>query len=257
MSGSRIQMSIPHNKESDRRFRDRTRAGQLLAEKLSHYANREDVAVVALPPGGVPVGYEIATALDAPFDVLVIRHLGVPENPVLVMGAVCADGTQILNHEVIRWLNITGETIDTVIATESVESRRLDKLYRGGAPHLKVVDKAVILVDDGISTFSSFRMAVTVLRLRRAAQIVIAVPIASAACVLELRATVNDVVTCTARTIPGELDAVGQWYEDFRQVPQESVRDLYERAKRSFDKVGTLELKPEHNRPANGHGGKR
>ena len=209
------------------RFRDRTRAGQLLAEKLSHYAHRKDVAVAALPPGGVPVGYEIANALNAPLDVLVIRQLRVPENPVLVMGAVSADGTHILNHEVIRWLNIRGETIDTAIATESVESRRLDKLYRGGAPHLKVVDKAVILVDDGISTFFTFRMAVTVLRLRRAAQIVIAVPIAGAAPMLELLAMVNDVVTCTA---PNELSAAGQWYKDFRPVPQESVRDLYERA---------------------------
>lgn len=239
------------------RFRDRTRAGQLLAEKLSHYANRKDVAVVALPTGGVPVGYEIANALNAPLDVLVIRQLRVPENPLLVMGAVSADGTHILNHEVIRWLNIRGETIDTAIATEAVESRRLDKLYRGGAPHLKVVDKAVILVDDGISTLSDFRMAVAVLRLRRAAQIVIAVPIAGAARMLELLAMVNDVVTCTARTIPGELDAAGQWYKDFRQVPQESVRDLYERANRSFGKVGTLEPKAEHNRSANGHGGKR
>ena len=239
------------------RFRDRTRAGQLLAEKLSHYANRKDVAVVALPPGGVPVGYEIANALNAPLDVLVIRQLRVPENPVLVMGAVSADGTHILNHEVIRWLNIRGETIDTAIATESVESRRLDKLYRGGAPHLKVVDKAVILVDDGVSTFSNFRMAVTVLRLRRAAQIVIAVPIAGAAPMLELQAMVNDVVTCTARTIPGELDAAGQWYKDFRQVPQESVRDLYERANRSFGKVGTPEPKSEHNWEANGRGAKR
>ena len=236
------------------RFRDRTRAGQLLAEKLSHYAHRKDVAVAALPPGGVPVGYEIANALNAPLDVLVIRQLRVPENPVLVMGAVSADGTHILKHEVIRWLNIRGETIDTAIATESVESRRLDKLYRGGAPHLKVVDKAVILVDDGISTFSDFRMAVTVLRLRRAAQIVIAVPIAGAAPMLELLAMVNDVVTCTA---PNELSAAGQWYKDFRPVSQESVRDLYERAKHSFGKVGTLEPKPEHNREANGHGAKR
>ena len=95
------------------RFPDRIRAGQLLAEKLSSYRNRNDVAVVALPPGGVPVGYEIANALNAPFDVLVIRHLCVPENPLLVMGAVSADGTHILNQEVIRWLNIRDETINT------------------------------------------------------------------------------------------------------------------------------------------------
>jgi len=116
------------------------------------------------------------------------------------------------------------------------------------------VDKAVILVDDGISTFSTLRMAVTILRFYRAAQIVIAVPIASAASVLELRDMVNRAVTCA---VPSELRAAGQWYEDFQQVHQESVRDLYERAKRSFSKLATFEAKPEHHWPANGHEGKR
>jgi len=246
-------MSIAKNKESDVRFPDRSRAGQLLAEKLSHYANRKDVAVVALPPGGVPVGYEIANALNAPFDILTIRHLHVPENPALIMGAVCADGTHILSYELIRWLNVRAETIDALIATESVESQRLDTLYRGGARHFKVVDKAVILVDDGISTFSAFRMAVTVLRFHRAAQIVIAVPVATAESVLELRATINEVVTCTTS---GEFRAISRWYDDFRPVCQESVLDLYERARRSFSKVETPKPNPRIIGRRNRHGGK-
>jgi len=123
-------------------FPDRAAAGRLLAEKLTHYANRKDVAVVALPPGGVPVAYEIAQALSAPLDLLVIRYLGVPENPALVMGAVAADGTHFLNYEVIRWLKIPDSTIGALVAIESAESRRLDKLYRGETSHLEVVQNA-------------------------------------------------------------------------------------------------------------------
>jgi putative phosphoribosyl transferase len=111
------------------RFPDRNRAGQLLAENLSRYAHRKDAVVMALPPGGVPVGYEIANALNAPLDVLVIRNLGLPNNPALAMGAVSADGAIVLNNEVIRFLNIRDATIDAVIATESAESRRLDQVY--------------------------------------------------------------------------------------------------------------------------------
>jgi len=214
------------------RFPDRIRAGQLLAEKLSSYRNRNDVAVVALPPGGVPVGYEVAIALNARLDVLVIRNLGVPENLALVMGAVSADGALVLNSEVIRFLNIRDATIDSVLATESAESYRLNKAYRGDAPRLEIADKVVILVDDGIETASSMRTAMSVLRLRRPTQIVIAVPIANASAVHELRAATNDVVACV---IPDQFDGVGNWYEDFRQVPDEAVRDFYQRARRDRD----------------------
>ena len=210
------------------RFPDRSRAGQLLAEKLTHHTSRKDVAVMALPPGGVPVGYEIADALNAPLDLLVIRNLRVPENPVLVMGAVCADGTHVLNHEVIRWLKIADATIDAVITTESAESERLDRAYRRGAERVDVAGKTVILVDDGIETASTMRTAVSVLRLRRPTRIVIAVPVANASGVLELRAGANDVVTCI---LPNEFDGVHQWYEDFREISEESVRDLFERVK--------------------------
>jgi putative phosphoribosyl transferase len=211
------------------RFPDRSRAGQLLAEKLSSYANRKDVAVVALPPGGVLVGYEIANALNAPLDILVIRNLRVPENPVLVMGAVCADGTHVLSHEVIRWLKVTDATIDAAITTELAESERLDKAYRGGAERVEIAGKTAILVDDGIETASAMRTAVSVLRLRRPTRIITAAPVANASAVLELRARANDVVTCI---VPDEFDGVHQWYEDFRAISDESVRDLYERGKR-------------------------
>jgi putative phosphoribosyl transferase len=217
------------------RFPDRDRAGQLLAEKLSRYAHRKDVVVMALPPGGIPVGYEIANALNAPLDVLVIRKLGLPSNPAVAMGAVSADGAIVLNNEVIRFLNIRDATIDAVIATESAESRRLDQVYCGDAPHVELKDKVVILVDDGISTTSAIRTAVTVLRLRHPAHIVVAVPVANASSALELRAAVNDLVTCK---ILNEFDGGGQWYEDSRPIAEESVRDLYERARRRSSQVG-------------------
>lgn len=213
------------------RFRNRSTAGQLLAENLSHYANRSDVIVLALPPGGVPIGYEVATVLNAPLDILVIRSLGLPSNPTLAMGAVCADGALALNQELIRWLNISDATIDEVIAAERAESQRLDKAHRGEASDLELMGNVAILVEDGITTASAMRTAVTILRLRRPAQMVIAVPVASPASVLELRGQVNEIVTCS---VPKRFETVGQWYEDFAEISEESVRVLYQRARRRF-----------------------
>jgi putative phosphoribosyl transferase len=210
------------------RFPDRTRAGQLLAEKLDRYANRAGVVVVALPPGGVPVGYEIAIALKVPLEILVPRILCCPQNPVLIMGAVSAEGTHVLFDEVIRWLKVPAARIDAAIAIESAESQRLNKLYRGDAPHLGLSDKTVILVDDGVTSLPSMRMIITILRLRCAADIVLVVPVATASFVRGLRAAVDKVVTCftarVSRPVPG-------WYDDLGQVTDQSVRDLYERAR--------------------------
>jgi putative phosphoribosyl transferase len=223
------------------RFRDRTKAGQLLAEKLSPYADRKDVAVLALPRGGVPVGYEIANTLNTPFDILVVRKLGLPTNPELAMGAIAANGVRVLNDELIRWLNIPEATIDAVAAQESVELRRREQAYRGEASHLEAAGKSVILVDDGIATAFTMRAAVAVLRLCRPAQIVIAVPIAPASSVDELRTEVDDVVSCLTSE---EFESVDEWYEDFRQISDESVRDLYERAKRRSSQIKALKSNP-------------
>lgn len=213
------------------RFHDRSEAGKLLAEKLSQYASRTDVIVLALPPGGVPIGYEVAKALNTPLDILVIRSLRLPSNPELAMGAVCADGALALNQEIIRWLNISETTIDKVIAAERAESQRLDKAYRGDASHLELVGKVAILVEDGITTASAMRTAVSILRLRRPARMLIAVPVASPSYVLELRGQVDDIVTCL---VPKGFETVGQWYEDFAEVSEGSVRNLYQRARRRF-----------------------
>jgi len=207
---------------------DRTRTGQLLAEKLNRYANRKGVVVATVPPGGVPVAYEIAIALNAPLEILVPRILSYPQNPVLIMGAVSAEGTHVLHDEVIQWFKIPDAAIDAAIAIESAESRRLSKLYRGDAPHLEVSGKTVILVDDGVTSFPSLRMTVTVLRLRCAAHIVLVVPIATTSLVRGLQAAVDEVVTCFTA---GGSGPFLQWHADLGQVTDQSVRDLYERAK--------------------------
>lgn len=213
------------------RFRDRFKAGQLLAEKLSHYAYRRDVIVLALPPGGVPIGYEVAKVLNAPLDILVIRRLGLPDNPALAIGVVCADGALVLNHELIRWLNISDARLDDVIAVGRAESLRLDKAYRNDALGLELRDKFAILVDDGMTTASAMRTAIAILRLRRPARIVIAVPVASRSSVLELLAQVDNVITYS---MPNEFETVAQWYDDFAEISEESVRELYERARGRF-----------------------
>jgi len=210
------------------RFPDRTRAGQLLAKKLERFANLKAVIVVALPPGGVPVGYEIAIALNVPLEILVPRILSCPQNPVLIIGAVSAEGTHVLYDEVIRWSQIPDARIDAAIATESAESQRLNKLYRGDAPHLGLSNKTVILVDDGLTSLASLRMTITILRLRCAAHIVLVIPVVPATFVRGLRAAVDEVVTCF-RT--GVSEPAPGSYDDLGQVTDRSVRDLYERAK--------------------------
>jgi putative phosphoribosyl transferase len=147
------------------------------------------------------------------------------------MGAVCADGALVLNHELIRWLNICGAKLDDVIAVERAKSQRLDKAYRNDALRLELRDKFAILVDDGMTTASAMRTVIAVLRLRHPARIVIAVPVASHSSVLDLLAQVDKVITYS---MPNEFETVAQWYEDFAEISEESVRDLYERARGRF-----------------------
>ena len=212
------------------RFRDRAEAGRLLAERLGQYRNRNDVMVLALPRGGVPVGYEIAAALNLAFDILVVRKLGLPNHAELAMGAIAGDGIRVLNHELIRWLNIPDQTIETVAAKEAVELKRREHVYRAGAPPIDVTDKTVILVDDGIATASSIRAAVEVSRHRNPAKIIIAVPTAPASSIEELGREADAVL---AYITPEDFVGVGQWYDNFGQVADETVRDLYQRRKRA------------------------
>jgi predicted phosphoribosyltransferase len=210
------------------RFHDRTEAGRLLATKLMAFADRPDVLVLALPRGGVPVGFEVARALHAPLDVFLVRKLGVPGREELAMGALASGGVRVLNEDVVRALEIPEEVIDAASAEEQWELDRRERSYRGNRSAPPVRGRIVILVDDGLATGSTMRAAVAALRRLQPARIVVAVPVASAETCAELRAEVDDLVCFWT---PELFHAVGLWYEDFTQTTDEEVRDYLERAR--------------------------
>jgi predicted phosphoribosyltransferase len=208
-------------------YRDRIEAGRVLAERLGAYADRPDVIVLALPRGGVPVGYEVARALHAPLDVFIVRKLGVPGHEELAMGAVATGGVRVLNEQVVRGLRIPDSVIDAVASWELEELRRRERLYRGERPPPDVRGKTVILVDDGLATGSTMLAAVRALRQQQPARIVVAVPIAAPDTCELLRAEVDDVVCAVT---PEPFYAVGLWYRDFSQTTDEEVRELLAQA---------------------------
>jgi predicted phosphoribosyltransferase len=207
-------------------FRDRREAGRLLAAKLTAYANRPDVIVLALPRGGVPVAYEVARALGAPLDVFVVRKLGVPGSEELAMGAVATGGVRVLNDQLVNRLGIPDHLIDAVAVREGQELARRERLYRGGRPLLDVRDRTVILVDDGLATGATMHAAIAALRQLHPARIVVAVPTASPETCEEMRAEVDDVICAIT---PEPFQAVGRWYQDFAQTTDEEVQDLLTR----------------------------
>jgi len=208
-------------------FQNRRQAGRLLAAKLVRYANRPDVIVLALPRGGVPVGYEVARALNAPLDVFLVRKLGVPGQEEFAMGAIASGGVRVLNEQAVNTLRIPNSVIERVTAGEQQELSRRERLYRGDRPSADVHDKTVILVDDGLATGSTMHAAVKALRQEQAGRIVVAVPVAARETCESLRAEADDVV-CAAT--PEPFYAVGLWYDDFSQTTDEEVRDLLELA---------------------------
>ena len=210
-------------------FRNRIEAGRLLAGRLIQYANRRDVLVLALPRGGVPVGYEIAQALNVPLDVFVVRKLGVPGHEELAMGAISSGGVRVLNGGVIEGLGIPDDVIDAVAARELRELERRERAYRGERPAPDVRECMVILVDDGIATGSTMKAAVEALRKLEARRIVVAAPTAALSTVREMRPDVDELV---AVMTPADFAGVGQWYEDFSQTTDEEVRELLQRASR-------------------------
>jgi putative phosphoribosyl transferase len=205
------------------RFRNRTEAGKLLASHLAEYANRPDVLVLALPRGGVPVAYEVAKALNLPWDICLVRKLGVPAHKELAMGAIASDGVRVLNYDVVSWLNISSKTIDEVAARELRELQRRDHAYRGNRPSPDVKNRTIILVDDGLATGSTMRVAITVLRQEQPQSIIVAVPVAPQSICKELQAEVDKVVCL--RT-PEPFYAIGLWYENFSQTTDDEVREL-------------------------------
>jgi putative phosphoribosyl transferase len=210
-------------------FLNRTEAGQILAENLSSYANREEVVVLALPRGGVPVAAEVAKGLNAPLDVFVVRKLGLPGHPELAMGAIASGGVRVFNGEVVNALRIPDEVIDTVSAQELIELQRREKAYRADLPPLDVEGKIVIVVDDGVATGSTMLAAASALRQLNACRIVVAVPVIAASTYYELRPAADEVA---AVIMPENFYAVGLWYKDFSQTSDEEVRDLLAQAAR-------------------------
>ena len=210
-------------------FQNRTEAGRLLAEKLEAYSNRPDVAVLALPRGGVPVAFEVATALNAPLYVFLVRKLGVPNYPELAMGAIASGGVRVLNKDVVDYLRIPDEVIEAVASDEEKELARRERAYRGYEEAPNVSGRTVLLIDDGLATGSSMRAAVAALRQLQPARIVVAVPVASPATCDEFRSDVDEIVCAVT---PEPFRAVGFWYEDFSQTTDDEVRDLLRRALR-------------------------
>jgi putative phosphoribosyl transferase len=209
--------------DASRRFHDRHEAGQLLARQMTAYKGRDDVIVFALPRGGVPVGYEIARELGAPLDVFVVRKLGVPWQPELAMGAIAADGIEVLNGDVVTGYNIPPHVIRAVAVRESDEVQRRLLQYRGDRLFPVITGKIAIVVDDGLATGSTMKAAVRAIRQRHPSSVVVAVPVAATDTCRELRREVDDIICLHT---PREFSAVGLWYEDFSQTTDEEVRHL-------------------------------
>jgi predicted phosphoribosyltransferase len=211
-------------------FADRADAGRVVARKLMAYAGRDDVIVLALPRGGVPVAFEVAAALGAPLDVFLVRKLGAPGQEELAMGAIASGDVVVVNDEVIKALKIPSEALEAKIVSERAELARRESIYRGDRPPLCVKARSVILVDDGLATGSTMRAAVAALRRQQPARIVVAVPIGAASTCAEIGAIADE---CICAVTPEPFRAVGLWYDDFAQTDDREVSDLLSRAARA------------------------
>ena len=210
------------------RFADRGDAGRRLAAALSEFKGRTDVLVLALPRGGVPVAFEVARALDVPLDVFIVRKLGVPGHEEFAMGAIASGGVRLVDDSVVRDLRISDREIQRVADAEQRELERRERQYRGDRPLADVAGRTVILVDDGLATGASMRVAVAALRQEHPGRIVVAVPIAPPETCQALRREA-DVVVCAVT--PEPFFAVGLWYDDFSQTMDEEVVELLERGR--------------------------
>ena len=222
-------------------FRDRADAGRRLAAELTSYAGQPGVLVLALPRGGVPVGFEVALALNAPLDVFLVRKLGVPGHQELAMGAIASGGIYVLNADVVDSLRIPSQAIDAVAEAEQRELERRAQVYRDGRPPADVRGRTVILVDDGLATGSTMRAAAVALRSQAPARIVVAVPTAARE-ICDQFSTLVDETVCA--TTPEPFYAVGLWYEDFSQTTDAEVRGLLERARHRWPEQARARSEP-------------
>jgi putative phosphoribosyl transferase len=211
------------------RFHDRFEAGRILGEALRQrgYEAGAELLVLALPRGGVLVGYEVARLLHAPLDVFVVRKVGVPGHEELAMGAIASGGVKVVNKDVVEMLDVSQALFDAMASVELKELERREQEYRGRRPRPQLVSKTVILVDDGLATGSTMLAAVRAVRAAEAERIVVAVPVAASETCDAFAAEVDDVLCAIT---PEPFRAVGIWYEDFAQTSDEQVRELLSRA---------------------------
>jgi putative phosphoribosyl transferase len=211
---------------SSQPFRDRAEAGDLLAARLAELTDRDDVVVLALPRGGVPVGHGVASSLRVAFDVFVVRKLGVPGHEELAMGAIASGGVRMVNHDVVDPLGIPQDVIDLVAQREQVELERRERLYRGTKPLIPLANRTVVIVDDGLATGSTMRAAVAAVRQQQPARIIVAVPVGASSTCQELTDAADEVICLRS---PDPFVAVGLWYHDFTPTSDDEVRTLLAR----------------------------
>ena len=216
-------------------FRDRHDAGILLSKSLARFKAQSDTVVLALPRGGVPVAYEVARALKLPLDIVVVRKLGVPGHEEFAFGAVASGGVRFLNGGIVNSLRMTDAMVERVIEREELELGRREKLYRGDRPALNLHGKIVIVVDDGLATGASMRVAIESIKALEPKQIIVAAPVASRNTCEELKDEAD--VLCICAVMPEPFYAVGLWYEDFSQTTDEEVRELLTKAEMETQKA--------------------
>lgn len=208
-------------------FHDRQDAGKKLAQKLKSYRNQPDVLVLGLPRGGVPVAYEVARELNAPLDVFLVRKLGAPKQPELAMGAIATGGVRVLNNTLIDHLDVSEREIEAVAEAEQIELARREELYRPNLPPLEVENRTVILVDDGLATGATMRVAAVALRKQKPRQLIAAVPVSSPSICDPYTLEVDKAICAET---PQPFYSVGLWYDKFEQTSDAEVRELLSRA---------------------------
>lgn len=221
------------------RFKNRMQAGELLAYRLAAYTGRPDVIVLALPRGGVPVGFAVANKLEVPLDILLIRKLGLPGQEEYAMGAIASGGTRILQDEVLRNLKISDRVIERVTQRELHEIHRREKLYRGHRLAPQLQNRVVILVDDGLAVGSTMQVAVQVVRKANPARVIVAVPVAAPEAYKKLKPKVDEIICMST---PEPFYAVGMWYKNFGQTTDEEVKRLLHEAERMRTHQASFQL---------------